>query len=732
MLFAKSGQGGLGESLHDHSMNVRNMARRLFDRLPATIRTEELWRELEDAALFHDVGKAATGFQEMLSGKRPDWNGRRHEVLSAGFASGFPVSEEVIFAVLTHHKQIPGSESADKGRLHWGVTDPEDWVAMLEEWLANVEDVGQLWASLCAECDRRDLIWNSIPSSLQLKLDLAWLDRRFRRQRDVILPERRVQASLLRGLLMGADHLASAGIVSIPPTIALNTFRPKFVLRGFQRACAVEGNVILNAPTGSGKTEAAIIWASANQPENGRFFYTLPYTAALNAIYARLQREFPGHENSIGLLHGRAAHHLYEAAQKDYPNDPEKATEEALARARLAKETLYPVRVCTPHQLLRFGLRGKGWEQMLSEIPGSCVVFDEVHSYDSKLAGLTLGTARLFASLGASLMFISATLPQFMRKYIRDLAPMSEIAPQERDPLDAEVLNRKRHVVTLIDGSILDHLAHIFSAVASGKRVLVVCNHVSSAQTVARILRRELGESEQVVCLFHSRFNMKDRKLKEGALASHQLPSVLVATQLVEVSLDISFDLGFFEPAPIDALVQRMGRVNRQGHSPAPVFIAKVPISSHRIYLAALVNKTLELLAERNGPLSECDLTEVCDLVYSEGYEGQDKQDFERRFNHVFLKDFKNNVVAGEHKDWIEAVIENEDGRADVLPRCLEKDYRRLKSQKLWLEADALLVNAYTSSLPKLDKSGERYGDPWIVDLKYDSKDGLQRTPSTR
>jgi CRISPR-associated endonuclease/helicase Cas3 len=725
MLLAKSADGtGRAETLLDHSRNVVEVARLLYRRLPAVVRSRDgLLPNLEAAAALHDIGKAALGFQEMVQGKRQNWNGWRHEVLSAGFASKLSVSEEVIFAVLTHHRQIPGRpHDGDRGRLRWVGNLPEDWPRLLADWEVNRNLATDLFRQLCEALGRCDLLNGFDGTIASIGLDSSWLDRNLmQRQHKSISVERRLRASLLRGLLMSADHFASGGRQEIPSTVDLRSFVPRFELRKFQKSCALVGNVILNAPTGSGKTEAALIWAGKNQPENGRFFYTLPYTAALNAMHGRLGREFSNQADSIGLLHGRAAHHLYEAAQQDYPSDPKKATDEAMARAHLAREGFYTVRVCTPHQLLRFTLRGRGWEQMLSEIPESCIVFDEVHSYDPSLAGLTLGTARLFASMGARLMFISATLPDFMRAYINELAPMVSVSPDPEDQSDREILERKRHLVSLVYGNLLDQVPRVVEAANHGRNVLVVCNHVGSAQRIAGVLRQMLGEEEEHVCLFHGRFNMRDRKDKERRLASGPLPKVLVATQVVEVSLDISFDLGFFEPAPIDALVQRMGRVNRQGKTAAHIFITRSPLNAHRLYDSERTLRTIELLGSAQGPLSEQDLKDIGDQVYCAGYIGDERRVFEERLNHTFLRNFEDEVIAGQHEPWIESVIEKNDGRADVLPVCLKPEYDRLADQKLWLHADALLVNTYTSSLASaLDKKT----DPWTVNLPYD-QDGL-------
>jgi len=183
-------------------------------------------------------------------------------------------------------------------------------------------------------------------------------------------------------------------------------------------------------------------------------------------------------------------------------------------------------------------------------------------------------------------MFISATLPRFLQKIIEGIVPCKVMSPNKDSPTDREILNRKRHIVRVADQTLLDLLPEIEAAADAGLQVLVVCNHVRSAQSMAIALRERLGDDEAKVSLFHSRFNLRDRRSKEAILAAKKLPCVLVATQVVEVSLDISFDVGFFEAAPIDALAQRMGRVNRQGRalSPARIVIAGKSISKHRLY----------------------------------------------------------------------------------------------------------------------------------------------------
>ncbi len=721
ILLAKSaGADQTPESLLSHSTEVTRIIGNLFERLPVIGDSDpELRVELETAALLHDIGKAATGFQDWLAGKRNNWNGWRHEVLSAAFAASISISEEVTFAVLTHHKRIPELIPSDSsGTLRFIGSLPADWLPMQTEFQENRAAVDQLWKELCTLFNRPDLI-----ATTPYPLDGAFIDPTWRKpekQRKLIPFERRKRASLIRGLLISADHLAS-GHSTLPPTVDLKQFSPKFELRPFQQSAGVEGNLILRAPTGSGKTEAALNWAARNQPINGRLFYTLPYTAALNAMHKRLQSTFPNRAESIGLLHGRATQHLFDAMQCDFPGNPVRATAEALARARLAREMYHPVRVCTPHQLLRFTLRGKGWEQILSEIPGACIVFDEVHSYDPKLAGLTLGTARLFNKLGARLMFISATLPAFLERTIADLMPCISKSPDSNNEEDRAILSRLRHEITVENKSLTEMLPEIVSEANSGLTVLVVCNHVRSAQTIAQLMRVELGDEN--VCLFHGRFNMRDRSAIEKRLSSASLPRALVATQVVEVSLDISYGRGYFEAAPIDALAQRMGRVNRTGSSPVPILIAAKPINKHPLYDADSTSRTLEQLRNLTRPVTENDLVDICNLVYEGGYKGEDRAAFEEMLNHPYLAKFEESMIAGDHEQWVDKVMEGMENRIDVLPACLRREHQTLMNEHRWLEADRLTVNIYGNE-STIAKYVDKSHDPWAINLSY-GPDGL-------
>jgi CRISPR-associated endonuclease/helicase Cas3 len=680
---------------------------------------DSLRSKLELAAALHDIGKASPGFQRVLAGTQKDWNGWRHEVLSAGFASALKsgVPEEVLFAVLFHHKEIPGT----KNGISFFNNLPEGWPRMLREWQESEPLVHAFWSEVCANIERMEC--GGVAPVCGINLAPGWLDdSQTHGQRQKIEANRRFEASRLRGLLISADHLAS-GHRRLPAMVAAREFEMKHGARPFQKkAAATVGNAILRAPTGSGKTEAALLWAGVNEIENGRLFYVLPFTAAINAMHTRLGDSFPGKRESIGVLHGRATHHLYSQMLQDYPSDRLRAQKEAGARAKLAHEMYHPIRVCTPHQLLRHSLHGRGWEQMLTEFPGSCVVFDEIHSYDPSLAGLTLGTARLLAKrFGAKILFGSATFPSFLQRLIQDLIPCTVIEPDPMAQGDREVIERKRHNLRIADGNALAALETICADALDGKSVLVVCNHVRTAQDLYQALIAKMPSDE--IVLFHSRFNMEDRSRIERTLSTKTLPKVLVATQVVEVSLDIDFDCGYLEPAPMDALVQRMGRVNRKGiRPPAPIVVFRESFSKYAIYDSALVQRTIEELATLRNPIGENDLVEACDRVYRDGYTAEQRLVFDERLNHPYLVEFNQRLMAGRSEPWVDKVMDEVEGRADVLPRCLLSRHQALSNDKLWLEADALLVNVRTR--PYHGRIDWKH-DPPLVDAKY-TKEGLQ------
>jgi CRISPR-associated endonuclease/helicase Cas3 len=715
-----------GETLSEHTLRCIKVAESILPNLPFEGDTlASIKSDLIDSIAVHDVGKAAVGFQQSLQPNAKRW-GHRHEVISAAFASFQKLKPAVIFAVLTHHRTIPADMTcSSKGCLGFEefplVSEMYPvWDQMKKEWEQNIILFRTEWDKILQRANSLNLSPQTGLDCLALADDWLYRSRQYRR----IKPDERFYTATLRGLLMSCDHIGSSNASFVFPRV------PEFSkidlavpsLYSFQKkAGEVKSNLILQAPTGSGKTVASLLWAGKNQKRNGRLFYSLPNTASINAMYLRLCSNYFGHD-TVGLLHSNAASSLYSLWEDEYSSPFDRQKKARMAKS-LSRELWYPIRVCTPHQILRYTLHGKGWELMLSEFPNACFVFDEIHAYDPIITGFIIATVKLVSELNASCLFLSATMPEFLKQLISsELSQVQFVSPNFDDKIDCKILDKRRHNVQILDGNIIENIDIILKSINEANSTLIVCNHVPSAQKVfAEIQNSGIKD----VILLHSRFCRRDRNEIEKIIQT-RLPKVLIATQVVEVSLDVDFEQGFFEPAPIDATIQRLGRVNRKGdRPPANVVVFKEQITSYPIYNKDIVSKSLIALENLSNPLREIDLVKAADQVYQGGYCGEDLKQYTDALNHPIITKFKERLTAGCHNDWTEEVIDKSDGTIELLPLSLKQQYQDFLSSGLWFEANQLLVPVRTTSIVYLNKDVDKKDEQWVIKKPYDSSHGL-------
>ena len=639
MLLAKSNPQRL---LLNHTLDVFRFAQNYAERWPHLATDERFFDDLLLAALLHDLGKAAGGFQGLLVDE-PDelWNGYRHEILSAALIANMPHSErrqDLLLAIMTHHMGMNGTFTKQRSLSKY---DPKDDPNMpFETRLAQLSHFWQelqvLYSALKTQF-AHDL-WPTLPETPQhLGNPFAALresqprKRRSRQPEISALPLRKI---FLRGLLVAADHLASAAVteenagqeIIAPAFPKLRQIYPDqlgFPVNAHQTKCAqTTGSIFLDAPTGSGKTEAALLWTQANQNlENTRhIFYVLPFTASINAMYQRLKEKHFG-EEAVTLLHGRSAYFAYKwLCEEDPKMDKLKISKQVRETRRQSKELYHPVKVLTPHQILMTFLGVKGWEKSLCEYAGGLFIVDEIHAYDPELTGLLFETLRRLKELGAEVCIMSATFPTLLKRALaQQTGSFSEVTALERD-------RYCRHIVSVREGSPESCLEEIRTKLALGLKVLVVLNTVRAAMTCFE----QLKEDVQNACLIHGRLIQRDRQAAEKALSRGEV-DLLVGTQAIEVSLDIDFDVLYTDPAPLDALLQRFGRVNRKSlqqleQLPAhtryrDVVVFRKQWDETRIYDRSvagkrLVQRTLATLS--NGLLSESCIQEFVDTVFDE------------------------------------------------------------------------------------------------------------------
>jgi CRISPR-associated endonuclease/helicase Cas3 len=733
-----------GETMLEHTINVVEVGKKVCHGLPfpATQR-QNLHLIITQLGVSHDMGKAAEGFQNSLRGKT-FW-GHRHEVISAAVANIiFPkLPREALLAIITHHRSIPEALTTEVEKcLPYDELPFEDvnpiWELMIKEWLQNWETVKRLLLSLNNRYDLRMANLSAKFEFNNLGLSEKLLNRSYQKK---VVEFNRNYASLLRGLLITSDHIASAHQFDLPEIPLQKDFIPLICrqeLKGykilpFQQRCGeTKGDAILKAPTGSGKTAALLLWAAKNQAENGRLFYVLPHTASINAMHKRLQKIYS--EKAVGVLHHKNAAYLFRLFENDYSSTD--AAKMARTVSGLAREIYHPIRVTTPHQILRVALKGKGWELGLAEFPNACFVFDEIHAFEPLLVGLTIATIKWLKSMGAKVLFASATLPSFLEGILQDEVGIPNeniISPETQLEGDKDVLDKIRHDIKIRTGSLLCSIDAVIDEIeASQKTALIVCNHVATSQTVCKRIKERISDTK----LLHARFNSEDRFKIESEIQSKKPPRVLVATQAVEVSLDLDYDCGYIEPAPADALGQRLGRINRKGSRPAPakVIIFEEPSASIRespLYLPYdkdVTQETIRLLGQINL-LTEQHLTDIVNKIYSDGYQGDSKDDYKRGLENPMIEMFNEDIIAGTYRHWIEDVIEGSDGQIEVLPMELYEKFIRLKDERRYLEAKLLLVPLQIRQCKRLFHERVLLRDNTLGEykttLKYSSDYGL-------
>ncbi len=369
------------------------------------------------------------------------------------------------------------------------------------------------------------------------------------------------------------------------------------------------GLTLVEAPTGSGKTETALAyaWRLLDAGLADSIVFALPTQATANAMWDRLNHFADilfGANSNLVLAHGRARWHdghaqLREAASQrsaQTTEDIRVQCGEWIAESR-KRVFLGQIGVCTVDQVLLSVLplrhkfvRGFG-------VMKSILIVDEVHAYDHYMYGLLHSVLSQQRRAGGSAILLSATLPASQRNQLALAWCRASTLPADAPyPLLTHIATDGK--ITLVQISdfaqlpperavaieciqqpnlwpndeLLDRVIH---AAEAGARVVIICNLVDNAQQLARHLDQK---TITPVDLFHARYRFTDRQAKEetvlaqyGRYADRSGGRILVATQVVEQSLDLDFDWLITQLCPVDLLFQRIGRLHRHQRDNRPV-----------------------------------------------------------------------------------------------------------------------------------------------------------------
>ncbi len=403
--------------------------------------------------------------------------------------------------------------------------------------------------------------------------------------------------SALRASGMLGEPIRNGGMDIIYPD-----YHPRGIQHLVNQLPVEPGLTLIEAPTGSGKTEAAIAYASRLLADGlaDSIVFALPTQATANAMLERVEtagkKLFPDGVNVV-LAHGKARFNSDFIKLKDAAiGKTAQGSEEAFAQCAQWLATsrkrvfLGQIGVCTIDQVLLSKLPVRHNFVRAFGIRKSILIVDEIHAYDSYMNGLLDLVLEAQKKAGGSAILLSATLPSARRSQI--IAKWgSIISATEADmpyPLithaGIEVTNwespepAEERVVKvtaqpaedMLPGDAL--LDKVLETAAKGALVVIICNLVKDAQKISQRLSQIVIEKDISIeiDLFHSRFRFKDRQKIEGKVMERYgngslraKGRILVATQVVEQSLDLDFDWMITQLCPIDLLFQRLGRLYR-------------------------------------------------------------------------------------------------------------------------------------------------------------------------
>lgn len=681
----------------------------------------------------HDLGKATPVFQAKGSSdrhSRPPWlkdtdlpfaqNGPSHdpghgtvtaahlgEILTSRFQLSQPDATRLAVITGGHHGIFPSATSR-KNAQHTSIGEPRR--GQPNPWAAAREELANELAALLAVEGTPGKLSNAASMLLAGLISVVdWIgsidlpeyfpyDPNGPRDLNAYLAGSRQRArQAVRLLHWNAWPVlaAPASFQAVFPAIA----EPRDLQLTAERVAAeidVPGLVILEAPMGEGKTEAAFYLADFWNASGFRGSYiAMPTQATSNQLYQRFLaflkgRYQAGEKINLQLLHGHSAL----SAEIELLNngdvtptpigvdmgggDVVKATVGAAEWFTYRKRGLLaPFGVGTVDQALLSVLQVRHGFVRLFGLAGKTVVIDEIHAYDTYMSTLLERLLEWLAALGSPVVMLSATLPSEKRRdllnaYLRGLgrAHNKEMPLPEgkypritwsaksgirADTVEASTETRRKLGVEWLPVDPESLPDYLLNELRDGGCAAVICNTVRRAQEVYAALRdayAELpGTDRPQLDLFHARFLFKDRQVRErrclarfgkpnrhdGTTAARPRRAVLVATQVVEQSLDLDFDFMVSELAPMDLLLQRSGRLHRHQRNdrcgpPRPVLrILSPDLDDHSlpvfepgaafVYDEHILLRTWHALQGRNTVAVPEDVEQLIEVVYTNSAE---------------------------------------------------------------------------------------------------------------
>lgn len=346
--------------------------------------------------------------------------------------------------------------------------------------------------------------------------------------------------------------------------------------------------VIVEDLTGAGKTEAGLYLAFQAMQKRGKqgIYMGLPTNTTEETMNPRFQQ-------AIDTVYGKAVYEVGHATGSSWLREENIECEKEEKRDRMysastkEKKLMVPFVTGTVDQIEIAALKRRFGMISMVDLMNKVVVIDEMHAYDAYMRGILLVTLKWLKEAGAPVIIMSATLPNFIKEDIHKVYSEEPFVKEEAYPLLTVYKNGHRvahkihsnstprtYDVALTQG-LKDYNAICRSAkekIKNGGNLVIIMDTVSCAKELYRKVKEEFKDIP--VMLFQGQSTEKNKAEfterlislygKEGKEKGNRpYKSIVIATQIVEQSIDVDFDYMISELAPIDLLLQRFGRWHR-------------------------------------------------------------------------------------------------------------------------------------------------------------------------
>ncbi len=567
------------ETLSGHTANVMAAAQTLLDEtadtqlsavgLPGTMWKERFCQAVLFAALCHDLGKANDQFQNMVRQERKQKQAIRHEALSLLIIQETPLKEWLsatleepedlpflLWAAAGHHRKFPPDEPAAGTGIRLSLfLEHADFQRTLS--------VGKKWLGLSDPPALTNLTWRLIGPTAphqfliraKRKAAAFWASCNDEKHRFLAAVKACLIAADVAGSALPKEGEKISGWIqralsqrSTPGQLRkiIDERLKGMPLRPFQEALGKTTTrvVLAQAGCGSGKTLGAYVWAAQRAPGK-RLFFSYPTTGT--ATEGFLDYLIDPTLNTQ-LVHSRAAVDLELLGVDDEGDQVNPLDALEAWSTSITSCTVDTVLGLTQNQ--RRGLYA--WPAFVN----AAFVFDEIHAYDERLFSSLLRF--LLNCRGVPCLLMTASLPQSRLNALKEiLSSIGESLEIISGPTDLETLPRYQRLISDNPWGVVEQ------SFRDNEKILWVANTVGRALSIAD---EASGRGFQPL-VYHSRFRYEDRVRQHGRIIStfrQDGPVLAIATQVAEMSLDLSADLLVTDLAPVPSLIQRLGRLNRR------------------------------------------------------------------------------------------------------------------------------------------------------------------------